>query len=351
MLNTRINRAPVARVARVLSAAVLVAITLPVAALAQQVFSTFSGSVFDPSDATVPASRLTLTNAQTKAKYEVTSDRNGRFEFVGLPAGDYVLETSLPGFATALGTLKISGQDVQENVKLQLASLEESITVTDGPGGGRAGFAQTATRRPLPACSSGVAAGGIGGNIRPPMRIKNVDPIYPAHVVGARAMEFVRLTARLNTDGTIGSLELDANNEAKPEFVNAAMDAVRQWEFDETLLNCVPVEVTMRVMVRFRAVQPPQVGNQVGLNLVLPNGAKPQLWGNSGELATISLPDVGAFGFIATIQDEAAGRITVSLIEGTAPGGRVLGEKTLRVGDPPIKIGTTPEFSISVLMR
>ena len=39
---------------------------------------------------------------------------------------------------------------------------------------------------------------------------------------------------------------------AHPVFANAAMDAVREWQFDETLLNCVPVEVRMHVTVSFR---------------------------------------------------------------------------------------------------
>jgi hypothetical protein len=37
-----------------------------------------------------------------------------------------------------------------------------------------------------------------------------------------------------------------------PDLSRAALDAVRQWEFDWTLLNCVPVEVSMTVTVNFR---------------------------------------------------------------------------------------------------
>jgi hypothetical protein len=35
-------------------------------------------------------------------------------------------------------------------------------------------------------------------------------------------------------------------------FAAAAIEGVRQWEFDETLLNCAPTEVTMHVTVTFR---------------------------------------------------------------------------------------------------
>ena len=36
-----------------------------------------------------------------------------------------------------------------------------------------------------------------------------------------------------------------------PDLDNAAIEAVRQWLFDGTLLNCAPVEVTMNVSVDF----------------------------------------------------------------------------------------------------
>ena len=39
---------------------------------------------------------------------------------------------------------------------------------------------------------------------------------------------------------------------AHPAFAAAAFEAVRDWEFAETLLNCAPVEVPMHVSVTFR---------------------------------------------------------------------------------------------------
>jgi outer membrane biosynthesis protein TonB len=38
---------------------------------------------------------------------------------------------------------------------------------------------------------------------------------------------------------------------AHPDLGIAAMDAVRQWQFDSTLLNCVPVDVKMNVRITF----------------------------------------------------------------------------------------------------
>ena len=47
-------------------------------------------------------------------------------------------------------------------------------------------------------------------------------------------------------------VETKVTNDAPPVLVQAAVDAVRQWEFDPTLLNCVPVPVRMSVLVDFR---------------------------------------------------------------------------------------------------
>ena len=38
---------------------------------------------------------------------------------------------------------------------------------------------------------------------------------------------------------------------AHPDFAQAAVDAVRQWRFEPTLLNGAPIEVVMTVSVDF----------------------------------------------------------------------------------------------------
>ena len=125
MLNARLNRRPLTGFGRVAIVLALLAITLPIAALAQASFSTFSGSVLDPMNGLLPKTTLHLTNTRTQAKYEVRSDESGRFEFVGLPASDYLLEAMLPGFATLRGTVTVSGQDVFQEIRLSVGELEE----------------------------------------------------------------------------------------------------------------------------------------------------------------------------------------------------------------------------------
>ena len=57
------------------------------------------------------------------------------------------------------------------------------------------------------------------------------------------------LKATIATDGTVRDAQVVKS--AHPDLDNAAIEAVRQWIFDGTLLNCAPTEVTMNVSVDF----------------------------------------------------------------------------------------------------
>lgn len=251
MLNAHLDRRPITRLAKSLIVAALVGISLPIAAMAQNAFSTFSGVVLDPQDGFLPNARVMLTNPQTTMKYEVRADATGRFEFVGLPPADYSFEAVAPGFATLRGTLTVTGQDVQRDIRLQIGELEETITVTESSG--RRPMAPSRAKRPLPTCTTASFAGRAGGNLRPPQKILDVRPIYPASVPDAKPEESVLLDATIATDGTIKDVQVHGS--ANPAFASAAMDAIREWRFDETTLNCAPVEVAMKVSVTFRRQQ------------------------------------------------------------------------------------------------
>jgi hypothetical protein len=65
----------------------------------------------------------------------------------------------------------------------------------------------------------------------------------------------VSLVSRVGVDGYVVEVlparEADTTAPVHPELVSAASDAVRQWRFSPTLLNGVPVEVTVAVSVQF----------------------------------------------------------------------------------------------------
>jgi outer membrane biosynthesis protein TonB len=60
----------------------------------------------------------------------------------------------------------------------------------------------------------------------------------------------VKIDSVIGIDGLV--TETRVTNDAPEALARAAADAVRQWEFDPTLLNCQAVEVRMAVTVDFR---------------------------------------------------------------------------------------------------
>jgi protein TonB len=88
----------------------------------------------------------------------------------------------------------------------------------------------------------------VGGNIRPPTKTRNINPVYPQIAQSARVQGVVIIEATISPTGKV----VDARVlRSIPLLDQAALDAVRQWEYTPTLLNGVPVPVIMTVTVQF----------------------------------------------------------------------------------------------------
>ncbi|MGE0444569.1 MAG: M56 family metallopeptidase [Vicinamibacterales bacterium] len=254
MLTPGLNRSAVSARGRAAVAAAALALVVAVAGVsAAQALASFSGSIVDPQNAVLPAVRVMLTNTATDVKIEVRSDRNGRFEFPPLEPGTYNVEVELPGFSSLRSTVRLeAGQRMEPNLQLAVGSLEETVTVRD-PGTNETAMPriQTVAARKTPICPQGPVTNGprIGGNIRPPVKIRSVAPIYPLAYRGSGRTVQVELDATINPDGTIG--EIRTVGSPIGDFAQSAIAAVREWAFDSTLLNCEPVPVRMSVHVAF----------------------------------------------------------------------------------------------------
>jgi len=88
----------------------------------------------------------------------------------------------------------------------------------------------------------------VGGDIRPPQRIRDVSPRYPAIAQASRVQGVVILEAVIGEDGTVQNVRV---LRSKPLLDDAAVEAVRQWRFTPTLLNGQAVPVVMTVTVSF----------------------------------------------------------------------------------------------------
>jgi TonB family protein len=90
----------------------------------------------------------------------------------------------------------------------------------------------------------------IGGPIREPRKVKDVRPNYPEDAKTRGIQGTVVLEAIINTDGRIE--RLSRLHGVHGSLDEAAMKAVRQWQYTPTLLNGTPVPVIMTVHVNFR---------------------------------------------------------------------------------------------------
>jgi protein TonB len=88
----------------------------------------------------------------------------------------------------------------------------------------------------------------VGSTVRAPQKIRDVQPVYPHLALISRTQGVVIIEATIGADGrVINARVLRSAN----LLDNAALEAVRQWEFTPTLLNGVPVPVIMTVTVAF----------------------------------------------------------------------------------------------------
>jgi len=88
----------------------------------------------------------------------------------------------------------------------------------------------------------------VGGNVQAARIINRPNPVYPPLARQTRINGTVRLHAIISKDGTIQQLEVISGH---PLLQQAALDAVRQWRYQPTLLNGEPVEVDTTIDVIF----------------------------------------------------------------------------------------------------
>ena len=88
----------------------------------------------------------------------------------------------------------------------------------------------------------------VGGNIRPPVKLVNVNPVYPAAMQEARTQGVVIIEAMIDINGNVGQARI---LRSIPGLDEAALEAVKQWKFSATELDGVPVPVIMTVTVNF----------------------------------------------------------------------------------------------------
>ena len=91
--------------------------------------------------------------------------------------------------------------------------------------------------------------------------VRQQRPVYPPRALDARIAGVVELSVVIAKDGTVRQVDYVAEHLSKqafripnngPVLAPAAIEAVRRWVYQPTLLNGDPVEVATTVNVNFR---------------------------------------------------------------------------------------------------
>jgi protein TonB len=92
----------------------------------------------------------------------------------------------------------------------------------------------------------------IGGQIKEPKKIRNVNPVYPDLAVQSRVSALVILEAEVDTRGHVKATRILRGH---PLFDEAAQEAVKQWRYQPLLLNGEPTGFILTVTINFNLQQ------------------------------------------------------------------------------------------------
>ncbi len=122
------------------------------------------------------------------------------------------------------------------------------------PGGVVGGVVGGLTREippppPPPAPVIAKAPVRVGGNIQVPALARRVEPVYPDVAVSARMRGVVILEANVDADGHV--VEVKVLRSANRLLDNAAITAVKQWQYRPLILNGLPEPFVLTVVLTF----------------------------------------------------------------------------------------------------
>lgn len=207
-----------------------------------------SGILRDPSGRVLPGAVVRLAAIGSDAVYETTSGPDGAFQFGEIPDGDYMMSARLPGFLGSRQRIRVMAATPPMDFTVPVATLHENITIRGASGSQPTPAGASNAPRPQPtkpACGTTE----VGGNLKPPMKLRDVRPRYKQELIDANVSGTVLLHALIDVDGRVRQIEVVSPRNADLE--EAAIEAVSQWEFSPTYLNCAPIEVRMFVTANF----------------------------------------------------------------------------------------------------
>jgi TonB family protein len=141
----------------------------------------------------------------------------------------------------------------------ELVPVIMTVTVNFTLGAPQGGAGQDATLSappppppPPPQLVDGQTPIRVGGSVKPPVKVRDVTPVYPAIAQAARVQGVVIFELTIDTTGDVANARV---LRGQPLLDQAALEAVKQWQFQPTMLNGVYVPVIMTATVNFTVPQ------------------------------------------------------------------------------------------------
>ena len=155
---------------------------------AQSNQGTITGTVSDPAGAVVPAAQIEIKNTETGVVYRGGTSATGNY-LLAVPSGTYEISVNAAGFKKLVqqNVQVISATDTRRDVKLEIGSASEAVTVTESApllkteSGELSHLVTTKDANELPVLTlagggfTPVAGAGMG-NIRNPLQVVNLLP-------------------------------------------------------------------------------------------------------------------------------------------------------------------------------
>src|SRR5262249_60615495 len=88
----------------------------------------------------------------------------------------------------------------------------------------------------------------VGGTVKDPRPVKMFPPVSPPLASKARVSGTVLLEATLTDQGRVEEIKVISGH---PLLTDAAIECVKQWQYEPTYLNGVPVPVILTARVHF----------------------------------------------------------------------------------------------------
>ena len=266
---------------------------------------------------------------------DITVNAGGDVTTAAVASGPQALQAS--AFKAALGLKYSPGSStVAMRISFEYMRTDNSwgVRIGNAAGSGITGGMMTSRGGGAPDPAGALR---VGGAVGPPKKTKDFPPEYPALAQQARVQGVVSMEVRIDERGAVSDVR---TLRSIPLLDQAAIDAVKQWRYEPTLMNGVAMPVIMTVEVNF------SLRDLLHMRVVLPDGNSMPFDTHSGALVNWEFAGIGKFQ-LRVSRERASNDATVSVF--TDSGQTHLGDVVVTLNGPVVQSPTTPSIGLQFL--